>query len=89
MNEAFVPLTGKVSPNPAAEPFVVKVLAKATGAAVPFQPPGARPGGTSAPAAHDEHAGQTHVSLVRDGERITAVRVQCGCGEVIELQCVY
>ena len=88
MSENFVPLAVKASPGSTGESFRVKVLANANGAAVPFQPLGALPGATL-PVAHLKHSGQPQISLVRDGERITSVRVQCACGEVIELQCVY
>lgn len=27
--------------------------------------------------------------LIRDGERITHIEIQCGCGEVITLECGY
>lgn len=29
------------------------------------------------------------VTLVRDGEKITHITIQCRCGEVIELACAY
>ena len=29
------------------------------------------------------------VTLRREGDRVTGIRVQCACGEVIELDCVY
>jgi hypothetical protein len=29
------------------------------------------------------------VSLQRDGDRIASIRVECSCGQVIELNCVY
>lgn len=29
------------------------------------------------------------VTLQKDGDRVTHIRVQCGCGEVIELECAY
>ena len=29
------------------------------------------------------------VTLQRNGEIVTAIRIQCGCGDVIELNCVY
>jgi len=36
-------------------------------------------------------AGQTSakptLTLQRDGDRVTHVRVECGCGQVIELEC--
>jgi hypothetical protein len=89
MSDAFVPLAAKVPADNSAELFRLKVLANANGTAVPFQPIGAPRGGSPAQGAHGEHTGHSQVSLVRDGDRITSVRVQCACGEVIELQCVY
>jgi hypothetical protein len=32
---------------------------------------------------------QPQVSVQRDGNRVTGIRVQCSCGEVIELACAY
>jgi hypothetical protein len=32
---------------------------------------------------------EPHLSVQRDGERITNIRVQCNCGQVMELACVY
>ena len=32
---------------------------------------------------------QPQVTLQRDGNRVTGIRVQCSCGEVIELACNY
>ena len=29
------------------------------------------------------------VSLQRDGDRVTQIRIQCVCGQVIELDCLY
>ncbi len=44
------------------------------------------PHGTSA-APHPP--GKPVVSLQKDGDRVTHIRVQCACGEVIELECDY
>jgi hypothetical protein len=32
---------------------------------------------------------EPRLSVQRDGERITNIRVQCSCGQVMELACVY
>jgi len=32
---------------------------------------------------------QPQVSLQREGNRVTGIRVQCSCGDVMELACVY
>jgi hypothetical protein len=29
------------------------------------------------------------VTVERDGDRVTSIRVQCGCGDTIELDCLY
>lgn len=34
-------------------------------------------------------AGKPVVTLQREGERITGIRVECACGQVIELACSY
>ncbi len=32
---------------------------------------------------------EPHVSVQRDGGRITSIRIQCTCGQTIDLACVY
>lgn len=32
---------------------------------------------------------EPQVTLQRDGDRVTSIRVQCSCGQVIDLACVY
>ena len=32
---------------------------------------------------------EPRVSLQSDGDRITSIRVQCACGQVMDLACVY
>ena len=44
----------------------------------------------AAPAhSHGQGAGQPVVTLQREGERVTGIRVECACGQVIELACSY
>lgn len=33
--------------------------------------------------------GEVSIEFKRDGERISQIRIQCRCGEVIELDCEY
>jgi hypothetical protein len=42
-------------------------------------------------AGHGGASGQCEprVTLQRDGDRISAIRIQCACGQVVELACVY
>lgn len=79
MNDAFVPLF-------AAE------HAPGRASAAPFQPtPAARPAPGPPSLPDGAPAGRHHpvVSLVREGERVTHIRVTCSCGQVIELACDY
>lgn len=32
---------------------------------------------------------EPRVSVQREGDRITSLRIQCGCGQVMDLACVY
>ena len=76
MSEAFVPLSPATLSR--------KEQPAATGSAQPApagnETPGAHPAGSCAHPA---------VTLQRNGDVVTAIRVQCGCGQVIELNCTY
>ena len=43
------------------------------------------------PACQKGHApkAQPTVSLQKDGDRVTQIRIECACGEIIELECSY
>ncbi|MFO1497071.1 MAG: hypothetical protein U1G07_01515 [Verrucomicrobiota bacterium] len=43
----------------------------------------------SAPAAHACAGTAPSVALERNGDQISRIRIQCACGHVIELDCVY
>lgn len=34
-------------------------------------------------------ASESKVTLEKDGDRITSIRIQCGCGQVTQLACTY
>jgi hypothetical protein len=83
MNEPFVPLNKNAMPGQNRADFRVSIVSDAENSR-PFQPLG--------------HAGvkagadgqcEPRVTLLRDGGRVSAIRIQCGCGQVIELACVY
>lgn len=81
MSKAFVPLTLGL-PAPAA--------------AAGFQPWCGTNHAPPAPTATATQAPETprpptppKVTFQRDGDRITGIRIECGCGEVIELACEY
>jgi hypothetical protein len=58
---------------------------------VSSSPPGPSP--TAFVNAPHAAAGQAHrevnIEIKRDGERISQIRIQCRCGELIELDCEY
>ena len=86
--EAFVPLT-TVATTGEPKAFHVTVVPQAESS---------RPFKTLEPAAFaaekvESPAGKKNceprLSIQRDGERITGLRLECGCGQVMELACVY
>ena len=78
MSDTFVPLVPANVPtrDTTFKSFDVKIAPKANGASATHAP------------AHDACAKPT-VTLQRNGDIVSAIRIQCGCGQVIELTCVY
>jgi hypothetical protein len=84
MSNTFTPLV--TAPASTGEPamFLLKVLPQAEAKAV-FQPlPQA--GKPEEPA---KACAPPSVTLQRQGEVISGIRIECGCGQVIELACVF
>lgn len=80
----FVPLAPK-NPHPSADGgFRLKVLSQAP-AAPSFHPHSVPVGGANGAGA----PGEPTVTLTRDGDRVTGIRVQCTCGQVIDLICEF
>ncbi|HEX4343238.1 MAG TPA: hypothetical protein VH255_07595 [Verrucomicrobiae bacterium] len=84
--ESFVPLT--TTPASGDRPdFRVSVLSKSDQSR-PFQsldeqlPPPALPTG-------DGRNCQPRIAVQRDGDRVASIRIQCSCGQVMDLGCVY
>lgn len=48
--------------------------------------PGAAPGVAGSEA---EACSKPVITLQRNGEVVSGIRIQCGCGQVVELACVY
>ena len=85
--ESFVPLT-TATPAGGQREFRVTVLPEAAQAR-PFkslEPPAA---GSAGSAANPGNSCEPHVSIQREGDRITNLRVQCTCGQIMDLACVY
>ncbi len=83
MNEPFVPLNKNAMPGQNRADFRVSIVSDAENLR-PFQPLG-HAGGKAGAGGQCE----PRVTLQRDGERVSSIRIQCGCGQVIELACVY
>jgi len=84
MSDTFIPLvTAPVSTLDTAM-LLLKVLPQAEAKAV-FEPlpEGQRP---ELPA---KGCGPPSVKLQRQGEVVSGIRIECGCGQVIELACAY
>jgi len=84
MTDTFLPLvTAPVSAGESAL-LQLKVLPQAEAKAI-FEPmpEGGRP---ERPA---KACGQPSVTLQRQGEVVSGIRIECGCGQVIELACAY
>ena len=77
MSESFIPLV----PVTTASHETAFTTAQSKGLA-----PGAAPG-TAGP--ENETGAKPLVTLQRNGETVSVIRVQCGCGRVIELNCTY
>ncbi|MBX3747516.1 MAG: hypothetical protein KF833_19575 [Verrucomicrobiae bacterium] len=91
----FVPLA--VPAHRAADPggFRVRVLPPPGDSPAPAfaplhcHPPAAAAAETAAPASTPAPVTPPQVTLRRDGDRVTGVRVVCGCGQVLDLELVY
>jgi hypothetical protein len=86
--ESFVPLTAS-SPSGEDREFRVTVVPQAESgqsfqtleqAAATAMKTAASNGGKNC---------EPRLSVQRDGERITGIRIQCTCGQVVDLACVY
>ena len=83
--ESFVPLTAAPAAAGQRE-FRVGVIPRAR----PFQTLETKPRGPGETALSDEKKYcEPRISVQREGDRVTSIRVQCACGEVMELACIY
>jgi hypothetical protein len=80
---SFVPLTPTGAPAAGRPDSHVKVLSPTEGA------PAFQALGRSQTSAAQTTGCEPRVTLQRDEDRISAIRIQCTCGQTIELTCVY
>ena len=86
--ESFVPLTAT---PPAGEnrEFRVTVIPQAASAKAFQTLEQAGVGGGTAAGPDNAKACEPRLSLQRDGGRVTSIRIQCSCGQVMDLACLY
>ena len=82
----FVPFEPLPTPPGRAEDggFRLKVVGQTESGGAP-----GTPGLHAHPPATRGAAGAPVVTLQREGEKVTGIRVECACGQVIELACAY
>jgi hypothetical protein len=73
----FTPLPFKPAPFAAAKP------------APPANGNGSAAAAPAAPPSPPHNCPPPKETLQKQGEVVTGIRIQCGCGQVIELNCVY
>ncbi len=101
MTLPFVPMMPGLAEPPEASSVVrLKPVAHSS---TPFQPtcpaapapeaiqPETAPAPPEAPPVHvpEPPHGDPKITIERQGETITHIRIQCGCGQVMELKCEY
>jgi hypothetical protein len=84
--DAFVPLSGGPANAGASSDFKVLLLDKPE-RAHPFH--SAEDSAFGAAPAPAKPSCEPRVSLQRDGDKIIGIHIQCSCGQLIDLACVY
>jgi hypothetical protein len=84
MSDSFVPLVTAPASIGEMSMFQLKVVPQADVKAA-FEP---LPEG-GGPQQSAKSCGQPSLTLQRQGEVVSGIRIECGCGQVIELACAY
>jgi hypothetical protein len=84
MSDSFSPLFG--SPLGGAGGSARNFRVQVVGAGSPALTPTAALAVSHAPC---DPAKPVKVSLEKNGDTVTGIRIDCGCGQVIQLECVY
>ena len=87
-NDNFVPLTS-ASPAADSREFRITVIPQADPAQSFQALEQTTPKEAVAGAAHGGKNCEPSLVLQRDGDRITNIRIQCPCGQIMDLACVY
>jgi len=93
MSAPFIPLTIPGAPAGVATAAQIKLLALDRGREAQVPNPSIASHASGPASIHA--CGQTSsparpvVTLLREGDQVTRIRIQCACGELIELECLY
>jgi hypothetical protein len=85
--ESFVPLTAAPAAATRSE-FRATVISK-DDQAKPFHSLEQLIPDADAPATDKKKFCEPRISVQRDGDRVTNIRIQCTCGQVMDVACVY
>ena len=86
--EPFVPLTVAAGrPGESAE-HRVNVVSQ-PGHTQSFKPLSAVAPPAAGDTTHTHKTCEPRVSIQREGDQVTGIRIHCGCGQVIDLACIY
>ena len=90
MSAAFVPLVPGVNlaANPGAPTRLKPIPAGAPAKFEPTIPTSHKSETAAAAVPHIQH-GPPKITLERQGESVTHIRIECSCGQVTELKCEY
>ena len=87
--EPFVPLTAAATRPGDSTEYRVNVVSQ-PGTIQSFKPLSAEaPSAAALDAAHSGKTCDPRVSIQREGDQVTGIRIHCGCGQVIDLACIY
>jgi hypothetical protein len=85
MSDAFVPFSkNRGKPGAGADSFRLTIIPHSQPAAA-FQPL-TTPTSITPPSTGTK---EPQVTIEREGDRITRIKIQCSCGQLIELNCAY
>ncbi len=85
--ESFVPFDPLPTPGQKSSGTAPGLKVVAKGETTPAFTPMQNPATHSHPSGNA--AGKPVITLQREGERISGIRIECACGQVIELACSY
>ena len=86
--ESFVPLTAAPATGPHQE-FKVGVITAKDQSPAFHSLQHLTPEMMATDPAEKKKTCEPRVSVQRDGDRVTSIRVQCSCGQVLDIACVY